>query len=143
MQYVMSTHQIYKPRFEVCRYNTHCQNCSQLQRLTLLCTAQSVCATSGHMHDTPQRRRQRSWDAHSEARHVRRGRRCHLCAFDNEQRTTCTYRRRSLRDGIVTVRKRIHAVVQYIPLVVEGAQAQLVYFDGVNYVIGRSKYLEF
>ena len=92
------------------------------------------------MHDTPQRRRHRSWDAHSEARHVRRGRRCHLCAFDNEQRTTCTYRRRSLRDGIVTVRQRVHAVVQYIPLVVE---AQLIYFDGVNYMVSRSKYLEF
>ena len=34
---------------------------------------------------------------------------------------THTRRRRSLLDGIVTVCQRVHAVVQYIPLVVEHA----------------------
>ena len=56
---------------------------------------------------------------------------------------TRTRRRRSLPDGIVTVCQRVHAVVQYIPLVVERAQAQLIHFHGVYYVVCRSKYPEF
>ena len=133
----MSTHQIYKSSSKYVDTIHTVKTVPQLQRLTLLCTAQSVCATSGHMHDAPQRRRHGSWDVHS-LDEVDVATCARLTTND-----ACTYRRRSLRDGIVTVRQRVHAVVQYIPLVVEGAQAQLVYFDGVNYVIGRSKYLEF